>query len=59
MSGTRLTRRGKIVVGVLVAGVVVGVNAVMWGRSLSCDWRHGFTPCELVSISDMTKKESP
>jgi hypothetical protein len=47
----KLTLRGKIVVGALIILIAVGVNALMWGKNLSCDWRHGFTPCELVEIA--------
>lgn len=50
MDNTKLTTRGKVVAIIAAITVIVGVNWVMSGKSLVCDWRHGVSPCELVSI---------
>lgn len=51
MNGVRLTRRGKIVVGLLVASVVVGINVLMSGKYVDCDLRS--QPVTACSIKDM------
>lgn len=50
MNGTRLTRRGKIVVAVAALAFVVGFVWLTSGKALSCDWRGGFEPCEVVNL---------
>lgn len=45
----RLTRRGWIVLTVALILFVVGVNWLMAGRNVVCDWRGGFEPCAIES----------
>ena len=43
----RLTRRGWIVLVAAVILFVVGVNWLMADRNVICDWRDGFSLCEI------------
>jgi hypothetical protein len=48
MNGIRLTRRGKIVVGVLIASFAIGFNVLISGKYVSCDLRsQPITSCEI------------
>jgi hypothetical protein len=50
MQGVRLTRRGKIVIVVAALAAVIGFTWLTSGKALSCDWRGGFEPCQIVEI---------
>jgi hypothetical protein len=50
MQGVRLTRRGKIVIVVAAITAVIGFTWLTSGKALSCDWRGGFEPCQIVKI---------
>lgn len=50
---TVLTRRGKVVVALLVLGVALGFNWLMAGKSVVCDWRQGITPCAIVTDDEL------
>lgn len=51
MSDIRLTRRGKIVVGLLIAGLVIGFNIAMSGKYVSCDLRDmDATGCQFKDL---------
>ena len=50
MNDIRLTRRGKIVAIIAAAGLVLTVNALTWGKGLSCDWRGEVRACEVAEL---------
>lgn len=50
MNDIRLTRRGKIVVVIAALAFVVGFTWLTSGKALSCDWRGGFEPCQIVEL---------
>lgn len=52
---TVLTRRGKVVVAILMLSIAVGFNWLMSGKSVVCDWRQGITPCAIVTDEELFK----
>lgn len=50
MNDIRLTRRGKIVAVLAVIAIAVGVNALTWGKGISCDWRGEVRACEVAEL---------
>lgn len=50
MNDIRLTRRGKIVAVFALVALVLSVNALVWGKGLSCDWRGEVGAC---AVSEM------
>jgi len=45
--GSTLTLRGKIVLGVAIISIALGVNVLMSGKSISCDWRGQIEACSI------------
>lgn len=43
----RLTTRGKIVLAALIVLVTFGVNHLIAGKNLACDWRSGISACSI------------
>jgi len=50
MNNVRLTTRGKIVLAIIATVALLGLNWAISGKSLACDWRHGITKCEVITI---------
>lgn len=50
MQGLRLTSRGKAVVAILVITASLGINHLIAGKALACDWRAGVSPCEQLRM---------
>lgn len=45
MNEIRLTRRGKIAAVIAAGALVVSVNALAWGKNVTCDWRGNVEVC--------------
>lgn len=50
MNDIRLTRRGKVVAVLAAATLILSVNALAWGKGVSCDWRGELRAC---AVSEM------
>jgi len=50
MNEVRLTRRGKIVAVIAAGALVLSVNALAWGKGISCDWRGSVEACSVHAL---------
>jgi hypothetical protein len=56
MNDVRLTRRGKIVLAVAIIATAIGVNSLVWGKNIACDWRGGsIEPCAVQPMISETR----
>jgi hypothetical protein len=50
MNEIRLTRRGKIAAVIAAGALVVSINALAWGKGVSCDWRESVEACSVQAL---------
>jgi len=50
MNEIRLTRRGKIAAIVAAGALALSVNALVWGKGVSCDWRGNVEACSVQAL---------
>ena len=56
MNDVRLTRRGKIVLALAIIATAIGINSLVWGKNIACDWRGGsLEPCAVQPMMPETK----
>ena len=55
MNDVRLTRRGKIVLALAIIATAIGVNSLVWGKNIPCDWRGAVESCAVQPMIPETR----